>query len=90
VSGEVYNIPGGTSMTNRALAEIICEKMNKNPNEYISYIKDRPGHDVRYAIDSTKMNSLGFRPVIVFEEGLKSTIDWYISKFESMEITALT
>jgi dTDP-glucose 4,6-dehydratase len=77
-------------MTNRALAEIICEKMNKNPNEYISYIKDRPGHDVRYAIDSTKMNSLGFRPVIVFEEGLKSTIDWYISKFESMEITALT
>jgi dTDP-glucose 4,6-dehydratase len=54
--------------------------------QLISYIKDRPGHDRRYAIDATKINrELGWKPSVTFEEGLSKTIDWYLSNEEWMD-----
>jgi dTDP-glucose 4,6-dehydratase len=84
--GEVYNIPGGQPMKNRDLAKIICQHMELNPEKFISYVKDRPGHDVRYSIDSTKIESLGIKPSVDFQNGLKSTVDWYINKFTEMKV----
>ncbi len=58
------------------------EKLGRKPgtsNQLITYVKDRPGHDRRYAIDATKINKeLGWKPSVTFEEGLSQTIDWYL------------
>ena len=58
-------------------------KLNRNPStsaELITYVTDRPGHDLRYAIDATKVNKeLGWKPSVTFEEGLERTIDWYLN-----------
>ena len=52
---------------------------DRDPKELISFVKDRPGHDARYAIDSSKINeTLGFQPSLSFEEGLKLTVEWYL------------
>ena len=61
-------------------------KLGRNQGEsekLITYVKDRPGHDLRYAIDATKINQeLGWKPSVTFEEGLEQTIDWYLSNEE--------
>jgi dTDP-glucose 4,6-dehydratase len=81
-SGQVYNIPGGQSMKNIDVAKMICKKMNLNPDEYISFVEDRLGHDVRYSIKSTKMEALGFQAEVDFNQGLDLTIDWYLKNLK--------
>ncbi|MFO0875804.1 MAG: dTDP-glucose 4,6-dehydratase [Gemmataceae bacterium] len=76
-AGEVYNIGGNNEKTNLELTYTLLELLGKGP-ELIRYVADRPGHDRRYAIDSSRIQQeLGWRPQITFEEGLRSTIAWY-------------
>lgn len=77
--GTVYNIGGNNEKTNLKVVRLILERLGK-PESLISHVKDRPGHDRRYAIDSSKiMNELGWKPTVTFEEGINKTIDWYLS-----------
>jgi dTDP-glucose 4,6-dehydratase len=77
--GEVYNIGGGYEATNISIIEIILEKLGK-PRTLITYVKDRPGHDRRYATDYTKLKKqTGWMPSATFRDALQSTIDWYIA-----------
>ena len=81
-----YNIGGFNEWQNIELVKLLCkmmdEKLGKAPgtsNSLITYVKDRPGHDKRYAIDATKLSTeLGWKPSVTFEEGLSETIDWYL------------
>jgi dTDP-glucose 4,6-dehydratase len=76
--GEVYNIGGHNEKTNLEVVKLILNYLNK-PETLISYVKDRAGHDLRYAIDPTKISKeLGWLPKTNFEAGIKVTIDWYI------------
>lgn len=78
-NGEVYNVGSDNEWSNGELVRKILSVMNKS-NDKIEYVNDRLGHDRRYAIDSSKTKKeLGWNPLIEFESGLKSTIDWYIS-----------
>ncbi|MCU0322310.1 MAG: dTDP-glucose 4,6-dehydratase [Chitinophagaceae bacterium] len=87
---ETYNIGGFNEWTNIDLIKLLCklmdEKLNRTPGEseqLITYVKDRPGHDRRYAIDATKINQeLGWAPSVTFEQGLAETIDWFLSNQE--------
>jgi dTDP-glucose 4,6-dehydratase len=75
--GEVYNIGGRCERTNLELTHLLLDLMGK-PKSLIRFVKDRPGHDRRYAIDCSKIErELGWRPSISFDEGLKDTIGWY-------------
>lgn len=85
-----YNIGGFNEWRNIDLVKLLCklmdEKLGNAPGtseELISYVKDRPGHDRRYAIDASKINrELGWKPSVTFEEGLSQTIDWYLQNKE--------
>lgn len=78
-SGEVYNISAGGERNNREVCQQILAILGK-PESLVRHVTDRPGHDRRYALDSEKLRSaLGWAPRIEFEEGLRSTIDWYQS-----------
>jgi dTDP-glucose 4,6-dehydratase len=87
---ETYNIGGFNEWQNIDLVKLLCEKMDDKLGrsvgtslDLISYVKDRPGHDLRYAIDASKINKeLGWKPSVTFEEGLEKTIDWYLSNEE--------
>jgi dTDP-glucose 4,6-dehydratase len=77
--GEVYNIGGRCEKTNLDLTHTLLRVMGK-PTSLINYVKDRLGHDRRYAIDCTKIETeLGWRPVMSFDEGLRQTVDWYVA-----------
>jgi len=77
-SGEVYNIGGNNEMTNRRITEIILSEMGAKWDQSVQYVKDRPGHDRRYAIDAGKMQrELGWSPKHRFEDAIKTTIQWY-------------
>ena len=84
---ETYNIGGFNEWKNIDLIHLLCKKMDFKLNfkdgscsKLISYIKDRPGHDKRYAIDASKLNNdLGWKPSLMFEEGLDITIEWYLN-----------
>ncbi|HEX3355943.1 MAG TPA: dTDP-glucose 4,6-dehydratase [Tepidisphaeraceae bacterium] len=77
-AGEVYNIGGNNEIPNRRITEIILKEMGKSWDESVQYVKDRPGHDRRYAIDATKMKrELGWTPKHRFEEAIKTTIAWF-------------
>ena len=79
-SGETYNIGGCNEKTNMEVVRIILDRLNK-PESLIKHVKDRPGHDRRYAIDASKIiNELGWKPSVTFEQGIVKTIDWYISQ----------
>jgi len=85
-SGETYNIGGLNEQTNLTVVEKICEILDElAPTEMphsqlITFVKDRPGHDLRYAIDCSKINrELGWQPQENFESGLLKTVKWYIS-----------
>ncbi|MEN6473425.1 MAG: dTDP-glucose 4,6-dehydratase [Syntrophaceae bacterium] len=79
VTGEAYNMGGNAEWENIAIVKSILGAMHK-PETLIKYVKDRPGHDFRYAMDYSKIErKLGWRPSVTFEEGLKSTIDWYLA-----------
>ena len=77
-SGEVYNVGGNNEKANIEIVKEILKQVNK-PDTLIKYVKDRPGHDKRYAIDNSKITrELGWEPKIDFENGLKMTIQWYL------------
>ncbi|WP_339916191.1 dTDP-glucose 4,6-dehydratase [Yeosuana marina] len=88
--GETYNIGGFNEWKNIDLVTLLCQQMDKKLNrakgsskKLITYVKDRPGHDLRYAIDATKINKeLDWKPSVTFEEGLSITIDWYLNNEE--------
>ncbi len=85
--GETYNIGGHNEWTNIALVKELCRQMDEKlgrekgtSEKLITYVKDRAGHDLRYAIDATKLkNELGWVPSLQFEEGISKTIDWYLN-----------
>jgi dTDP-glucose 4,6-dehydratase len=76
--GETYCLGGDCEKTNMEITRTILKIMNQDDEEMIEYVKDRPGHDLRYAIDFSKIkNELGWEPKVSFEEGLRKTVDWY-------------
>jgi len=76
--GEIYNIGGHNERTNLEVVKTILKELGK-PESLITYVKDRAGHDMRYAVDSFKIkNELGWEPTILFDEGIKMTIKWYL------------
>jgi dTDP-glucose 4,6-dehydratase len=87
---ETYNIGGFNEWKNIDLVKLLCKIMDQKLNrdagtsqELITYVKDRPGHDLRYAIDASKINKeLGWKPSVTFEEGLEKTINWYLNNKE--------
>lgn len=84
---ETYNIGGFNEWKNIDLVKLLCKIMDSKlgrpegtSEKLITYVKDRPGHDLRYAIDASKINKeLGWKPSVTFEQGLEKTIDWYLS-----------
>jgi dTDP-glucose 4,6-dehydratase len=77
--GEVYNLGGKSERTNLELTHALLNNLQK-PHSLIRYVKDRPGHDKRYAIDCSKAEKeLGWAPTVIFEEGLKHTVEWYLA-----------
>ncbi|MEO5569618.1 MAG: dTDP-glucose 4,6-dehydratase [Bacteroidia bacterium] len=87
---ETYNIGGNNEWTNIDLIRLLCKIMDKKLKQpdgtaakLITFVKDRAGHDLRYAIDSSKLqNELGWKPSLQFEEGLEKTVDWYLTNGE--------
>jgi dTDP-glucose 4,6-dehydratase len=92
-NGETYNIGGFNEWKNIDLVRLLCGIMDKKLNrengtsaKLITYVTDRAGHDLRYAIDASKiMNELGWKPSLQFEEGLEKTVDWYLSNTTWLE-----
>jgi dTDP-glucose 4,6-dehydratase len=84
---ETYNIGGFNEWQNIDLVKLLCEimdsKLGREPgtsSQLITYVKDRPGHDLRYAIDASKINKeLGWKPSVTFEQGLERTVNWYLN-----------
>jgi dTDP-glucose 4,6-dehydratase len=91
--GETYNIGGFNEYKNLDLVKLLCNQMDDklgrpkgSSEQLIAFVKDRPGHDLRYAIDASKLNKeLGWKPTVTFEEGLSKTIDWYLENEEWLE-----
>ena len=91
--GDTYNIGGFNEWTNIDLVKLLCAQMDEKlgrakgeSEQLITYVKDRPGHDRRYAIDATKLNKeLGWSPSVTFEQGLAATIDWYLQNTAWLE-----
>lgn len=89
-TGETFNIGGNNEWKNLDLVHLLCDTMDEklgNPagtsRELISFVLDRAGHDLRYAIDASKlMNELGWEPSVTFEQGLSKTVDWYLANKE--------
>ncbi|MDR1794436.1 MAG: dTDP-glucose 4,6-dehydratase [Erysipelotrichaceae bacterium] len=80
--GEVYNIGGHNEIANIDLVKKLLKHLDK-PESLISFVTDRPGHDLRYAIDASKIESeLGYKPKHHFDAGLKATIDWYVENYD--------
>lgn len=80
--GEVYNVGGHNERTNLEVVQTILKALNK-PESLIKYVKDRPGHDMRYAIDPEKLETeLGWKPQYTFDTGIKQTIQWYLDNEE--------
>jgi dTDP-glucose 4,6-dehydratase len=91
--GETYNIGGNNEWKNLDLILLLCRIMDKKLNrvagtseKLITYVKDRPGHDLRYAIDSSKLqDELGWSPIPEFADGLEKTVEWYLSNIKWLE-----
>lgn len=92
-SGETYNIGGFNEWKNIDIVKLLCAKMDEKlgrevgtSEKLITYVKDRAGHDLRYAIDATKIQKeLGWEPSLQFEEGIEITIDWYLNNQEWLD-----
>lgn len=93
VNSETYNIGGFNEWQNIDLIKVLCKVMDRKlgraegeSEKLITYVKDRPGHDLRYAIDASKIkNELGWEPSVTFEQGLEKTIDWYLENTKWLE-----
>ena len=91
--GDTYNIGGFNEWKNIDLIKLLCKVMDEklgreqgSAEKLITYVKDRPGHDKRYAIDAGKINKeLGWKPSLQFEEGLSKTVDWYLNNQEWLD-----
>jgi dTDP-glucose 4,6-dehydratase len=91
-NGDTYNVGGHNEWKNIDLIHLLCDIMDRklgkpagSCRELITYVKDRAGHDLRYAIDSSKLQrDLGWKPSLQFEEGLERTVDWYLANQEWM------
>ena len=79
--GEIYNIGAGNEKENIEITNIILDTLEKS-RDLINYVKDRPGHDRRYSVDISKIENIGWKPQYNFAEGIKDTIDWYVSNEE--------
>ncbi|NLW28103.1 dTDP-glucose 4,6-dehydratase [Acetivibrio saccincola] len=85
LDGEVYNIGGNNEKANIEIVKLIIKILGKSES-LIKFVKDRPGHDRRYAIDNTKITTqLGWKPEYTFEEGIKETIQWYLDNTDWIE-----
>lgn len=85
IEGQVYNIGGNNEKANLEIVKLIIHTLGKE-EDLIEYVKDRPGHDRRYAIDNTKITTqLGWVPNYTFEEGISETIEWYLNNQEWLE-----
>lgn len=83
--GEIYNIGGNNEKANIEIVKLIIKTVGKS-EDLITYVKDRPGHDRRYAIDNTKITSqLGWKPSYTFEQGMEETIQWYLDNQQWIE-----
>lgn len=93
VLGETYNIGGNNEWTNIDLVKLLCQTMDRKlgrtkgeSEKLITYVTDRAGHDMRYAIDASKIKrELGWEPSITFEKGLEDTVDWYLNNSHWLE-----
>lgn len=93
IISETYNIGGFNEWKNIDLVKLLCKKMDeklerleKESEKLIVYVKDRPGHDLRYAIDASKIKEeLGWSPTVTFEEGIEKTIDWFLDNKKWMD-----
>ena len=93
LNAETYNIGGFNEWKNIDLVKLLCRQMDEKigreagtSEQLITYVKDRPGHDLRYAIDASKVHKeLGWSPTVTFEEGLSETIDWYLKNESWLE-----
>jgi len=77
-AGDIVNIGSGNEVPNIDVAKLILRHMKK-PESLITYVKDRPGHDFRYSLEWGRLKELGWKPKVRFEDGLKSTVDWYLA-----------
>ncbi len=92
-NSETYNVGGFNECKNIDLVKLLCQEVDKKlkrklgtSEKLITFVKDRPGHDLRYAIDASKLNrELGWRPSVTIEEGLSKTIDWYLNSKDWLE-----
>jgi dTDP-glucose 4,6-dehydratase len=75
--GEIYNIGGGAEKTNIEITDKIIELLGKDQS-VIEHVKDRPGHDLRYSLDCSKLRKMGWKPEYSFDEALKTTVEWYV------------
>ena len=76
-TGNVYNISGEMPQTNLELTRTLTRRCGKSMETHVTHVADRPGHDRRYAVNSAKLQALGWRPQVPFDEGIAHTIDWY-------------
>ena len=92
-ASETYNVGGFNECKNIDLVRLLCQQVDRKlkrklgtSEKLITFVKDRPGHDLRYAIDASKLNrALGWLPSVTFEEGLSKTIDWYLNSKDWLE-----
>jgi dTDP-glucose 4,6-dehydratase len=77
--GNIYNLGGGNPRTNMEITQRLVEGCGRSMESHVKHVIDRPGHDRRYAVDSSKARALGWMPRVAFEEGLRATIEWYQS-----------
>jgi dTDP-glucose 4,6-dehydratase len=75
-SGEIYNVGGGNEIENLTTTTLLLGLTGRDES-HIRYVTDRPGHDRRYALDTSKLQGLGWRPEVDFDEGLRRTVEWY-------------
>lgn len=80
---EIYNISAGQEYSNIEIFQIICNTLNIG-HDLLQFVPDKPGHDFRYAVDSTKLRNIGWKPTFKFKEGIKQTCDWYCNNRYNM------
>jgi len=76
LSGEIYNIGGGTEISKIELTKLLVEPFGKF-EDFVEYVEDRKGHDLRYSVNWDKISTIGYRPIVDFQTGIANAIKWY-------------